>query len=197
MFGCYESMLLPKCVQLLTRAYITINLIPKAELDNQNDCIYRLLDRLPGLTSLHLIMQDPDHGRIEFPIPHWSFLFPLLPQLRQLCIEGFRCDWEFTFKPILQNQTSLIKLEIDGVMQWGEQLEHYIKVYFSFTPKRRDSIDEGKWLAVNSALRLELCDYLIEYMQYLSEGEADISDVEQQIDECKAIKSLAENFKPM
>ena len=78
----------------------------------------RLLERLPGLTSLQLEQPALVHKEVAGPLFSWPTVHCLLPALRCLAIKGAAMVWDATLRPLL---TRVFAVGEDEDVQWDDR----------------------------------------------------------------------------
>ena len=113
-YGCYSSLLLPSVVRLISAARVSFRQSLFHDSPLHLDCLYRLLDGLPGLTSLQLEQPAMNDEELEGPLFSWPVIHRLLPALRHLTVKGAAMQWESTLRSFLTlDGCSLVSFEVD------------------------------------------------------------------------------------
>ena len=202
--GCYSSLLFPSTVRFIPAARVSFQLAYHRDPVLQLDCLYRLLDRLPGLTSLQLEQSALVDEELEGPLFSWTIMHTLLPALRHLSIKGATLHWESTLRPLLTlDSGSLCALEIETgrVFTVGQdvdaQWDDYHPMRFSW-PSMNESESEPAVastasptdvLRLNRGLRLALCRHVLTHLRDLTRRVTVSERLSGTLTDCEAIES--------
>ena len=170
LLGCWDTVLLPKCVQWIVKASITVDMVHGLSHPYQTACLVHTLKQLPGVSQLTLRWEEKwtERYRQYQPAPlRFSDLIESLPSLTSLHISRMPLFHELIDS--LLSTASLSYLRLEQTPVYGltvEQLEVDIRDPLSFCYPRRWSAalygsepiaDEGQVRRRNRRLRLALC----------------------------------------
>jgi hypothetical protein len=202
-YGCYCFLLLPSTVRFIKAARVSFQLAYHRDPVLQLDCLYRLLDRTPGLMSLRLEQPALVDDGLDGPLFSWRVVHRLLPALRHLTIRGAAMEWHATLRPLLTlDGASLCAVDIDTTrvfvvgededMQWD-----YCPMRFRWPPldEAESELAVGSTastteaLRLNRELRLALCRHVSTHLRELIGRVAASERLSATLADCEAIES--------